>query len=744
MQHSNGNDTSEKRSGEMKTAILVLTNVLLFAVAIVSTIMYAVYFRREQENVKIDAFVSAVESMKSVSANYLDTEKGYACDWAKYISGQNMTMDEALDYIRATNTNSERYAHIVDMDTYEAHSTYLKNGDDSVSVYHYMKTEDIEINRLFIRNMQLMFADDCDSFTVLGKYKVSEMQLSVISVGTKVTLNDGSGGTKDYLLLRVIPLEQMKKIWIFPMEYSNAEVGIVTNTGSYVIPSASMKSESFLDFIRAYNFADDYNGINDFKEQLENTENGLVTYRNSHGDDCLWYYSSFGADSGLDLVGCIRSDEILKTNFNWEVVIIISGTLLLLFIIDGTHILRINARLKEAAVMAERANQAKTQFLSSMSHDIRTPMNAVIGMTDIAKKNIDDPEYVMSCLDKVSSAGNHLLTLINDILDISKVESGRMVLNNARFSVEGLFDSIVGILRPQMEQKNLHFSGDYSGLPHKYLFADELRLNQIYLNILTNSVKYTPAGGSIEMTVREESVGDDGVVCLVFVASDNGIGMTEEFQKNMYESFERATNTRINKIQGSGLGLAIVKQMVELMHGTIECESAPDQGTKFTVRIVLPIADSDGAEDTPYNDSVDNSPGDDFSGMRVLVAEDNDLNWEIAQTMLEEYGVKCDRAENGMMCVDMLSESADGAYDMVLMDIQMPVMNGREATRVIRSSGREYLKDIMIVAMTADAFAEDVQACMDCGMDGHVSKPIDINKILAFLRKVRRDRKEQP
>lgn len=731
-----------KYNKQLKVISLIVSNLILFTIAIVSTIFYTRYFKKEQENIRTYAFISAVESMKSISANYLNTERGYADDWASYIESQNMNMDEALDYIRTSNTNPDRYAHIVDMDTFEARSTYSRNGDDSVSVYHYIKTEDIEVNKIFIKNMEKMFSSDGDSVNILGRYKVGEMQMYVVSVGTRLRLNIGGNQTRDYLLLRVIPLEQIKKIWIFPMDYSSAEVGIITRNGSYVIPSASMKSESFLDMIRYYNYADDYNKIDQLKEQLETSQSGQLELKNSRGENCVWYYSAFDDESGLDILGVIRSESLFATDRNnWGVVFIIGGTLLLIGIMDGLHIMRINKKLRETAAMAERASQAKTQFLSSMSHDIRTPMNAVIGMTEIAKKNINDPEYVRVCLDKVSTAGNHLITLINDILDISKVESGRMALNPSVFSIEELIHSIVGMIRPQMEQKNLTLDGEYSSFTHKLLFADELRLNQIYLNILNNSVKYTPEGGKITLNIYEEPTESDGEICLVFIAADNGIGMTEEFQKNMYDSFERATNTRINKIQGSGLGLAIVKQLVDLMGGTIECDSAPDKGTKFTVRIFIPVAEQpeliSGTADLSGQGS-----SDDVSGMHILIAEDNDLNWEIAETMLSEYGVTCERAENGSICTEMLNNAPDWKYDMVLMDIQMPVMNGREATRLIRKSDREYLKKIMIVAMTADAFAEDVQACIDSGMNGHVSKPIDITKILDYVKKARDNRKK--
>lgn len=520
---------------------------------------------------------------------------------------------------------------------------------------------------------------------------------------------------------------------MFPMEYSDAEVSIITKTGSYVIQSASMKSESFIDFIRGYNYADDYNGVKVLEQQLLDTDSGLLEYKNSRGEDCVWYYSTFGDDTGLDILGYIWSDSLDPANNNLLIVFIICGILFLLMVIDGWYLLEMNSRLlRESAKLAEQASAAKTQFLSSMSHDIRTPMNAVLGMTDIARRNVEDPTFVAECLDKVTTAGNHLLTLINDVLDISKVESGQMRLNPSSISLERSISSTEDMIRPQLFEKRLNFKGDYSEIQHKYIVADELRLNQILINLLTNSVKYTRPGGSISFTVREEPAADSMNTLLVFVVEDNGIGMSADFQRNMYDSFSRATNSQINKIQGSGLGLAIVKKMVDLMNGSIECESEQGRGTRFTVKLEVPIAE------TPVEQqgSSDGSTGD-ISGMNVLVAEDNDINWEIIAAMLGEYGMICDRAENGKECADIIGAAPDGKYDIILMDIQMPVMNGREATKLIHQNERECVRNIPIVAMTADAFAEDVQACLDCGMDGHISKPVNIQKVLHYLNKIK-------
>ena len=410
---------------------------------------------------------------------------------------------------------------------------------------------------------------------------------------------------------------------------------------------------------------------------------------------------------------------------------------------------------------AEFANQAKTRFLSSMSHDIRTPMNAVIGMTDIARKYADDPEKVRECLDKVSLASSHLLTLINDILDISRIESGNMVLNPAMFSVKDLTEKLVNIVLPQIEKKELEFIHDIDDFKYEYLVADELRLNQIFINLLNNAVKYTRPGGKVKLEIHEEIILEDSSkIRLVCQIVDTGIGMSEEFQKTMYNSFERATDSRINKIQGSGLGLAIAKEMVELMDGTIVCRSELGKGTEFTVMIELPVvygtvsrkeesvAGENSRKDresvagsTRLKGSVENvaeNEADRFKGMKVLVAEDNDLNWEILCELLGEHGVLCDRAENGQECVKMISAAEDDTYDLIFMDVQMPVMNGRDATREIRKSAREYVRNITVVAITADAFAEDMKECMEAGMNGHISKPVDIRKVLNILEKVQR------
>ena len=730
-----GKKEDEKFRREKKTAVirfgLVLLNIILVLAAVVVSLMYSRKIQSEQRQQQLDAFCSTIESMKQISGNYLQMELNYAKDWAKYIDEKQMTMDEALSYINQTNHQKDRYAHIVDMDTYNAYSTCERDGSNELNCYKDFLKNDSATYQLFLSSMEKMMKCDEQDYNILGKYRADDTQLNVISLGTPVTLLMEDGTQKEYLLLRVIPVESIRKIWVFPVEYKDAEVGIITKTGDYVVQSNAMKSRTFNDFIRGYNFQDDYNKVDDLVEELTRTDHGLLRYKDSRERECFWYYSSFSRNSGIHILGYLPVASLKAEQIDWTIVEMTCGILFLLILLDGSYMLHMNHQLKETARMAKEANEAKTRFLSTMSHDIRTPMNGIIGMTNIAQDHVQDPEYVKRCLKKVSLAGDQLLTLVNDILDISKVESGRMILNTAACSMEILLERLISMQQVQINEKEIRFSVE-KNLPIPWVQADELRLNQIFMNILTNAIKYTPKGGTIRLKLSEE-VGNDGQVELTYQVADNGMGMSEEFQKTMYRAFSREADSRINKVQGSGLGLAIVKQMVDMMEGTITCESAPGKGTTFIVKLLLEKADREDA-DTEKGSEGKKATDESFPGIRVLVAEDNDLNWEIIQEILSSYQVHTDRVENGALCLERLE--ADASYDLIFMDVQMPVMSGKEAVRRIRQHPSEKIRRMPVVAMTADAFAEDVQACMDAGMNGHIAKPVDVRKVREVLRKI--------
>ena len=518
--------------------------------------------------------------------------------------------------------------------------------------------------------------------------------------------------------------------------------------------------------------------------------------------------------------------------------------------------------VEEARLTAEKASRSKGEFLSNMSHDIRTPMNAIVGMTAIATAHIDDPQQVRNCLKKITISSRHLLGLINDVLDMSKIESGKMTLNEEMVSLRELMDSIVGIVQPQVKAKHQKFDISIYNITSENVHCDSVRLNQVMLNLLSNAIKFTPEGGSITVTIHEEqSPRAEDYVRLRISVKDTGIGMSDEFRQHIFESFAREDNKRIHRTEGTGLGMAITKYIVDAMKGEITVESQRGVGTEFQVVLdlkraeeqiedmVLPdwimlvvdddrqlcestvdslrsigiraewvldgesavrmatqhhkthkdyhvilldwkLPEMDGIQtarelrrqlgddvpillmsaydwteieeearaagisgflmkplfrstlfyglkpyvDTPEVQPIEETAVQKFTNKRILVAEDNELNWEIANELLQDLGLELEWAENGEVCTQMFQDSAPGYYDAILMDIRMPIMDGYEATDTIRAMEREDAA-LPIIAMTADAYSDDIQRCLNHGMNAHVAKPIDIDEVARILRK---------
>lgn len=400
------------------------------------------------------------------------------------------------------------------------------------------------------------------------------------------------------------------------------------------------------------------------------------------------------------------------------------------FISNETDNYHYAQRLKEEKQRADDASQAKTMFLSRMSHDIRTPMNAILGMSQIARLHLDDKDRVTECLSKIDISGNHLLELINEVLDMNKIESGKLELIEGDFDLLELIEEIEIMSKPLVDGKNHSFNIDTFGVNHSWVRGDRSRLSQVIMNLLSNAVKYTETGGQIELSVEEMAmVGDRYDFCIVL--RDNGIGMSEDYLPILFEPFSRARDERINKIQGTGLGMSISKQFVELMDGTIEVSSALGEGSEFVVHVLL----APGNEESRYREkrNATHISQMNFDGRRILVAEDNEINAEIVGEVLSMAGLVVEFAKDGSQAVEMIDSVEDDYFDLVLMDIQMPKMNGYEATRAIRSRDREYAKKVPIIAFSANAFAEDINEALNSGMNGHLMKPIEYNKLYDVL-----------
>ena len=388
------------------------------------------------------------------------------------------------------------------------------------------------------------------------------------------------------------------------------------------------------------------------------------------------------------------------------------------------------AELKKSAEQAKKASEAKTRFLFNMSHDIRTPMNAIIGFSDLLGKNLDNEEKVREYLKKIKSSGNFLMTIINQVLEMARIESGTAILKTEAANLSELFYSVNTVLESDIQMKGIHCSID-TNVQHKYAVCDKTKLQEIYLNIMSNAIKYTPDGHAIHVTINETAF-DDKKARYVFVCKDTGIGMNPEYLPHIFDEFSREHTTTENKVSGTGLGLSIVKSFVELMNGKIHVESELGKGTKFTVEIPLELASE---EDVCKKELPEQAFRTDKNiGKRILLAEDNELNAEIAMELLKEEGFLIDWVKDGQECFDKLEESDDGYYDLILMDIQMPILNGYDATAKIRQMENSKKATTPIVAMTANSFDEDIEMTKKAGMNGFIAKPLDSEKMFTILK----------
>ena len=842
--------------------IVIITNVILIVAILTFVVLFSQFENREFIQSQTDHFENTTVSLEQVTVNYLEGEQRICDVWARYINREEMTLEAAADFIRASHVIKNASAHLVLLDSLTGLSTRPRLGTEDNYAVSYARLSLLE-DAAWINEIG-------EAINITRAYTNPMNGEQSLAFCNKVSLRDPeSGAQKAAVLLRVVPIAELEKKWAFPQaEFAKAELSMIDADGNYILKGYSFKNSSFFEFYRSYNPTEPASAKELFDRITSST--GTVSMLNSHGQECVLAFTPVSAASGWTLLSFIPAKDLHGNGENWLLIGVISAGLLILFFFDLIYMIYLNRRFQSAAKEAESANRAKTDFLSTMSHDIRTPMNAIIGLTAIAEKNLGDVDSTKESLRKISLASNHLLTLINDILDISKVESGKLKLSPLTFSIVETAENLVNLSHPMVKEKNIEFSFHINRMEKEYLYTDQLRLNQIYINLLSNAIKYTQPGGSVRVEMREEESALPGRVRLIYVVADTGMGMSPEFMKTMYQPFSRQTDSRVNTIQGTGLGLAITKQMVDLMGGGIDCQSVQGKGTTFTVTLDIPVADKQRddmrldavdvlivdddevllqtADDTlksmgaaveqarsgaealekilgrhnagkdysvviidwkmPDTDGVETirriraeidanipillisaydwsdiedrakeagangfvskplfrstlydkinallgaeptsiEPEDDYSdlaGLRILVAEDNDINWEIISTMLTMYGIATDRAENGRVCVDMMRAAEEGSYTLIFMDVQMPEMNGLEATRTIRKLENPWQAAIPIVAMTADAFSENVTECLNAGMNGHIAKPIDIKLVIKEIRRIKEGREKK-
>ena len=844
----------------MKKRIWVLiVNILIILSMITFVVVYSTLESKDNTKRQIEHFESTTVTMEHVTENYLEGEQRICDVWAHYINKENLSIEQAAEFIQYSHVLQSASAHLVYEDSRQGLSTRSKD-DPSV-------TCPVSYSAMDFLNDVSWIHEIGTSINISRAYTNPVNGEQSIAFCNKITLVDGLN-SRNGILLRVLPVAELTSKWVFPQEeFENAEFSIIDTDGDYIIKGHSFKNSSFFEFYKSYNSIDASTSAEFFGKITSTT--GSFRMKNSRGEECILSYTPFDATGDWTLLSLMPMKYLNVSTENWLLIGVTISGLLLLFVFDLVFMMYFNRKLLATAKEAESANKAKTSFLSTMSHDIRTPMNAIIGLTTIVDKNLDDKKSVKENLRKITLASNHLLTLINDILDISKVESGKLTLCPQSFSIVETVENLMNLSQPMVKEKNIDFSFHVDKIKTEHLFADQLRLNQIYINILSNAVKYTEPGGKVSVNLKEEESTKSGCVKLTYVVSDTGIGMTPEFMANMYQAFSRQTDSRVNSIQGTGLGLAITKQMVDLMEGTIECQSEQGKGTTFKVVLDVPVSEqqrgdmklsrmdvlivdddeilletaadsleslglvvdkassgiealgmiahrhemgkdydiviidlkmpdidgietirrirSEGNTKTPIllvsaydysdveqkakeagangflskplfrstlydkiseiigNEVTSTEPENDYSdleGLNILVTEDNDINWEIISTLLEMYGITTERAENGRVALEKMKKAKEGQYLLVFMDIQMPEMNGLDATRAIRKLDDKWASSIPIIAMTSDAFSENVMECLNAGMNGHIAKPIDIKLVIKEIRRIKEESKK--
>ena len=840
----------------MKKRQIVVVNIITIVAVLAFVFFYSSFENGDVYRQQVDNFVSTTRSMERVTENYLEGEQGICDVWAKYINGHDLTLEEATEFIRSSHVLENTSAHLVYTDTLTGLSTRsgpVKTDDPTVSYKNVGLLDDISWISPLGESINIT-----RSYTNPVNGEQSLAFCNIITVRDAVTSEK-----RDVILLRIVPVSDLEEKWTFPQEeLESAELSMIDADGKYIIRGRSFKNSSFFDFYKSYTDSE----LNERKALFEDilTSTGSTEMKDSLGRECVLAYTPITTTDGWVMLSLVPAQALHTESQNWLLIGVVAAALLFLLVYDILFMQHFNREFQQIAREADSANRAKTEFLSTMSHDIRTPMNAIIGLTTLTERNIGDQEAVSENLRKITLASNHLLTLINDILDISKVESGKLSLSPVTFSIAETVENLVNLSQPMIREKNIDFRFRINRMEKEYLYADQLRLNQICINILSNAIKYTEPGGSVSVDMREDASEVPGNVRLTYVVSDTGIGMSPEFMEKMYQPFSRQTDSRVNSIQGTGLGLAITKQMVELMNGTIDCQSEVGKGTTFTIVLDIPAADrqlddmrldpidvllvdddpimlqtamdsleslganvdkadsglvalgmikhrqaegrdytiaiidwkmpgmdgletvkrirtevaahipillisaydwsdiEDTARQTGVNGFISKplfrsslyekinealgvqagsvEPEDDYSdiaGLHILIAEDNDVNWEIISAMLQMFGITTERAINGRICVDMMRQAKREQYALIFMDIQMPEMNGLDATRNIRALSDPWASNIPIIAMTADAFSENIAECLDAGMNGHIAKPVDIKLVIKEIRRIK-------
>lgn len=727
----------------MKNKRIISINFLIIFLVIFGVILYTNIQGKITYNSAVNGFEITAYNVSKVIESHMTAEQRIVSNWAKLINSNRWSMEEAVTYLKQSISESRTSIHIIWADNMEGISSQPNASNLTDFSVSYRDTQKSHIYEMtpgkVIDSMDL--ADD--GIHMSSAYTNPVTGSKVIAFGQKIRLYD-EGKSREAILLYLIPVTGLKEQWVYSTEYPDVHVALIEKNGTYIIQPSGMKNSSFYEFIYSYNQMDQ----EEISHKIFEESPGSFKALDSYGVQKRFAYLVLSKTNKHAVVIAVPDDYLGNRKTDWSVLIIIigclTGTLVANLVYIGTatkkdesqikRIERQNEQLKFALEKAKEANNSKTIFLNNVSHDIRTPMNAIMGFTNLAFASINDGNKMYDYLMKISTASAHLLELINDVLDMGRIESGKLELVEKETNFYSLFTEIETVFDAEIKNRKLNFKIDTSELKNPNVICDKLRLKQILDNLISNAIKFTNERGSVSLSVIETAGTDEGYSIYEFHVKDNGIGMSPEFAKKIYEPFERERSSTVSGIQGSGLGMAITKNLVNMMHGEINLESHVGAGTEFTVRIAFKINPDAPEIKIEEPAIIDDSKKVNYEGKRVLLVEDNDLNQEIAITILEGMGLTVDLANDGSQAVESIIENETGYYDIVFMDIMMPIMNGFEATKAIRNIDDVDKANVPIIAMTANAFEENKNDAQKAGMDGYVAKPINIENLTKVLQ----------
>lgn len=703
--------------------VVIILNIVLLLFAVLSYGRYISAYRERlrEENLGNIANLnqsSALNATVLISSWNIKLE-----DIAQYIGQYDMTYREALSVIEQSNSSMDRQFELID----GGYTGYLALRDENGAFIplDYRKPAYADLQKA-LDDMQDSAYDD---IRFVPEFTDSSTALKYFAIYRHLPLKDENGTTKIYTLLLATKARDVLAVFNSLNDFTGQSTVLMDGTGNYIVSNNDFKSTNFFQYLYVYNDLT-LDQRNDIEREIAANGRGELYFKNAKGQECVFRYDRMTTNNWY-CVTCVPLASFRTPIFTINYAIYAVVALFLVLVMDLAWLQHMNRRLRVSVLREKEASDAKTDFLSRMSHDIRTPLNGIIGLTTLAL-NEDLPPLIREYLENIKVSGQFLAGLVNDILDLSKVESGKAELHPEPYSCRDLCKYVEAVVIPLCKDKGLDFriSPPDNAPP---VLLDRLRFNQIIFNLLSNAVKYTPAGGLIEFYWERTELSQDRVI-LSFTVRDDGIGMSEEFQRHMFESFTQERSQTADS--GSGLGLSIVNSLVKLMHGRISVESKLGKGSAFVVQLETTVCRR--GYSVPQEIVIVK-----LDGRRVLLCEDNRINIMVAQRMLESWGMLVDVAENGRVCVKLFSESPLDTYDAVLMDVIMPEMDGLSATRAIRALDRPDAATVPIIAMTANAYDSDVQNCLDAGMNAHLGKPIDQERLQTLLSTLVGGMKEQ-